>query len=347
MEKECSIKIFVSHRIDQDSKVVDNDLYVPVRCGAVFDKRKNVAMLGDNTGENISSKRDLYGELTVIYWAWKNQKADYYGLHHYRRYFSFLDYDLPTELHRHAPITNMANWVLDELGLLNKDKLYKEITSADIIAPYEYDMSDIILKNDCATMREYWIKDTPNYMKEQDFDTMLTLIHQLAPEYEKSAKEYMNTQTFMGFNICIMKKEYFFKCCEFMFPILFEFEKIRIKENDESVMRWCGYMGEWLFSIFIYHMKKNPNCKVIHKQVIRFLNTDRCQLPIANDKGLSDQRSLYILSHPIYFKLKKLRYRLLKHITFGKKRKRYREKYRALKKQMKEARRMAKKLRHM
>ena len=36
------IKIFVSHRIDLDSETIDNPLYIPVRCGAVYDERENV-----------------------------------------------------------------------------------------------------------------------------------------------------------------------------------------------------------------------------------------------------------------------------------------------------------------
>ena len=91
MEKKPDIKIFVSHRIDLDSETIDNPLYVNVRCGAVFDKRENVDMLGDDTGDNISEKRDSFCELTVMYWAWKNVKADYYGLCHYRRYLSFAE----------------------------------------------------------------------------------------------------------------------------------------------------------------------------------------------------------------------------------------------------------------
>ena len=59
------ISIYVSHRIDQDSAVIDNPLYVPVRCGAVHDKRKDITMLGDDTGDNISEKQMSYNELTV------------------------------------------------------------------------------------------------------------------------------------------------------------------------------------------------------------------------------------------------------------------------------------------
>ena len=90
--KEPIIKIFVSHRIDQVSETIDNPLYVNVRCGAVYDKRNPEEyghILGDNTGDNISEKKYRYSELTVQYWAWKNQNADYYGLCHYRRYLIF------------------------------------------------------------------------------------------------------------------------------------------------------------------------------------------------------------------------------------------------------------------
>ncbi len=85
------IKIFVSHRIDLDSETIDNPLYIPVRCGAVYDERENVDMLGDDTGDNISEKRNSFCELTVLYWAWKNVKADYYGLCQDCRYLVFTD----------------------------------------------------------------------------------------------------------------------------------------------------------------------------------------------------------------------------------------------------------------
>ena len=65
------ISIFVSRRIDVNIMAVDNPLYRPMRCGAVFDTARNSAYAGDNTGNNISNKRLSYCELTVQYWAWK------------------------------------------------------------------------------------------------------------------------------------------------------------------------------------------------------------------------------------------------------------------------------------
>ena len=67
-ETKPVIKIFVSHRTDQVSEIIDNPLYVNVRCGAVYDKRNPEEygyILGDDTGDNISEKKYKYSEMTV------------------------------------------------------------------------------------------------------------------------------------------------------------------------------------------------------------------------------------------------------------------------------------------
>ena len=61
-------------------------VYMPIQLGK--DIHEDLGFLGDNTGDNISKKQPYYSELTAIYWAWKNLKADYIGINHYRRYFS-------------------------------------------------------------------------------------------------------------------------------------------------------------------------------------------------------------------------------------------------------------------
>lgn len=134
------IKIFVSHRIDLDSKTIDNPLYVPVRCGAVYDKRENITMLGDNTGDNISKKRNSFCELTVQYWAWKNVKADYYGLCHYRRYLSFRGEDIYSPNLRQGILDSLSEKNIEYCGLNNVNKMREIIESCDILTSYEYHM---------------------------------------------------------------------------------------------------------------------------------------------------------------------------------------------------------------
>lgn len=80
-----SVKIYtMTHKKFQEPE--DRNLYIPLHVG-----RKNsedLGYLGDDTGENISDKNSLFGELTGVYWIWKNDRdSDYIGVCHYRRFF--------------------------------------------------------------------------------------------------------------------------------------------------------------------------------------------------------------------------------------------------------------------
>ena len=79
-----NIKILVvAHK---QCEIPKDDVYLPIQVGKVLHPDLNLGYQPDNDGENISEKNPYYSELTAIYWAWKNLKADYIGLVHYRRY---------------------------------------------------------------------------------------------------------------------------------------------------------------------------------------------------------------------------------------------------------------------
>ena len=64
----------------------DNTLYIPLHVGRAMSR--DLGYIGDNTGEHISTWNDRYGELTGVYWVWKNDiDADIIGICHYRRFF--------------------------------------------------------------------------------------------------------------------------------------------------------------------------------------------------------------------------------------------------------------------
>lgn len=80
-----SVKIYtMTHKKFQEPE--DKKLYVPLHVGR--ENSEDLGYLGDNTGDNISDKNSLFGELTGVYWIWKNDKdSDYIGVCHYRRFF--------------------------------------------------------------------------------------------------------------------------------------------------------------------------------------------------------------------------------------------------------------------
>jgi len=272
------IKIFVSQRIDLESKCVDNPLYIPVRCGAVYDTNENSNRLGDNTGDNISEKRLSYCELTVMYWAWKNIRADYYGLHHYRRYLSFADKNYPGEWQNQATIDSMSDANLEMLGLLDKEKLAKEISKFDMIvcSEYEHVRSTWPEEELTPTLYESLTKDWVYlFTVEGVVDLMLDTIDKYFPEYSKSAKEYMQGKYFRGFNIFIMKRELFNSLCEFEFGVLEKMEPLLNYEGANGTRkRTPAYIGEMLFSIWVYHQSKCKDIKWKEKQIAFINNSD-------------------------------------------------------------------------
>lgn len=49
---------------------------------------EDLGYMGDDTGDSISAANQYYGELTGLYWLWKNcHDVDIIGICHYRRYF--------------------------------------------------------------------------------------------------------------------------------------------------------------------------------------------------------------------------------------------------------------------
>ena len=69
------------------------DVYLPVFVGSALSNQK-LPYQRDDDGENISRKNRSYCELTGLYWAYKNYRADFLGLCHYRRYFNLRNVDM-------------------------------------------------------------------------------------------------------------------------------------------------------------------------------------------------------------------------------------------------------------
>ncbi len=63
-------------------------MFQPIHVGRAL-SGVDLAIPGDDTGDNISHKKRWYCELTGHYWVWKNvTDLNYVGFCHYRRYFS-------------------------------------------------------------------------------------------------------------------------------------------------------------------------------------------------------------------------------------------------------------------
>lgn len=270
------IKIFVSHRIDQNSELISNPLYVPVRCGAVFDDQNIRGLPGDDTGDNISQKRMTFCEFTVQYWAWKNVEADYYGLCHYRRYLCFTPKRYPVNEHHMIHLQTLLLSDKYRYGLLNAKRMEQMITQYDIVTTESAPVCRIPTPDGTKeTVREMWDAHDGDFFEKTSIDLMFNLIDELSPEYSQSARAYFAGGYHRGYNCYVMRKELFDRLCRFQFPILFELERrLDMSGYNPGMRRTPGYIGEMLYGIFLYHVITCEQWKVKELQLLFIDNVD-------------------------------------------------------------------------
>lgn len=271
------IQIFVSHRIDINSELIDNPIYIPVRCGAVFDKQNPMNILGDNTGDNISEKRMSFCEFTVQYWAWKNVQADYYGLCHYRRYLSFSPKHYKTDEYTmvHVPVLTP--------GSKKKFYLLDPVYMEQVISQYD------IITSECApvkkipaisrtenTVQALWNEQAGSFFERSSINLLFQLIDRMAPEFSQSAREYFSGPVHRGFNCFILKRELFERLCAFQFPIMFAIEQqLDTTGYTQTMLRTPAFLGEMMYGIFLYHITTKEKWRVKELQLVFFANTEK------------------------------------------------------------------------
>lgn len=279
------IKIFVARRIDVDSEYINSSVYFPMRCGAIFDNSLSPSCDGDNTGDNISQKRMSFCEFTVQYWAWKNYEAEYYGMCHYRRYLSFIN----------SHISHIkTQFTTNEYNMLCVPLLTKRSAKKYVINDNNY-VKNLILQYDAivsktaivekipvhsgdrvGTVRSLWESYDGIYIEKSSLNLLIKLIGELYPQYLNSAIEYLGGNEHRGFNCFVMKKDLFYKMCQFQFDIMFELEKqLNTEGYTETMRRTPAFIGEILYGVFVYHIQKQNKYKILERPIVFFYKTER------------------------------------------------------------------------
>lgn len=275
------IKIFVSHRIDIDSELIGNPLYVPVRCGAVFDRENPMNIAGDGAGDNISERRMSFCEFTVQYWVWKNARADYYGLCHYRRFLSFAEETFRTDEYNMVYTPVLTRRSKRRYGLLDEKTMRREIEGYDAVVSEYAPVKNIPTpQGRQSTVRELWGAHVGVFFDGQAVDMMFQLIDSMAPEYSESARAYFAGKLHRGFNCYVMKRELFDRLCRFQFPIMFEVERrLDTTGYTQTMLRTPAFIGEMLYGIFMYHITTCEQWRVKERQLVFFRDTERIKSP--------------------------------------------------------------------
>lgn len=207
--------------------MLQDSVYLPVQLGSAINK--TLGYQRDDEGENISAKQPYYAELTAMYWAWKNLKADYIGINHYRRYFSKEKYHI--------------------FGEADKNKLFN------------YKDFEILLKKYPVILpkqRNYFIETRYAQYKHAhniaDLELCREIIKKLYPEYLNAFDSTINKTKGHILNMFVMRYDLYCKYCQWLFSILFKLEQeINLKNYIGYQQRVLGYIAERLLDVWIEH----------------------------------------------------------------------------------------------
>lgn len=192
------------------SHIVGQDYIVPIQVGKAINK-EDIEDVGDNTGDNISEKNPIYCELTALYWMWKNTKADYIGLYHYRRRF---DIDKIT----------IVNALKDNDIIMPKKKLFR------------------------ISLEEQYIKE---HSKEDWNVLLDVLKENCNEYYEASKKIFSNNEIYRFNMFICKKEVFDKYCEWLFSILSKIEEKIENQKRDNYQKRYIGFMAERLFTLYV------------------------------------------------------------------------------------------------
>jgi hypothetical protein len=238
------------------SPLKTSKIYVPVWAGKNGRKTKN-GFIGDDSGEHISNKNKYYSELSGIYWVWKNTSVNIVGTCHYRRYFTqkkepFL-HQIKRVLYYPAGLWkkrvgliytgNINYW---QKFILQENEINALLNKYDIILPTR------------RILRQSIKKHYEKYHNSQDLILLNEILNEFFPEYKSSFQQVINGHRLFANNMFIMKNDKFQQLMEWLFFILFTFEKrSNLGHYSGYQERIFGFLSERLITLWIVHNQLN------------------------------------------------------------------------------------------
>jgi len=260
-----------------NSKGYGNIIF-PVSAGtALYNKNDIVLSMHDNDGDNISNKNPSYCELTVQYWAWKNLRCDVCGIFHQRR---FLDLSGINKRYPYRIAKQPDEMTLQKAGLS-----YQAV--CELTDKYS------VIANRSENLYES-VEAFYNRNDRQNFDDiglLKDIIREKYSEYYPSAEKYFNGTYSYFCNVFIMDKKNFDNYSEWLFNILFEYEKR--KPENLFYPREMGKLGERLFGVYMTYIKDNTDISYTELPRIHFSSINGTTM-----KNLSFNKYLYYICPP-------------------------------------------------
>lgn len=209
----------------------------------------------DNTGDNIAEKNPNYCELTAQYWIWKNVKADYVGLCHYRRIPAFVNCNVTSFSEVTETTYQRFGWTQERIQFI--------LSKYDVILPPNWEMFPPGEPGNLVSAYDFFSRQYGTTA----FDALVRIIREKSPQFIPYVKSVLFTPRKMSFgNIAIMRKDLYDTYSEWLFSILFDLEsQVEIPKKKEDA-RLFGYLSEYLLNLWIEWAKDVLNVRVWYAQ---------------------------------------------------------------------------------
>lgn len=258
-----NLKIFVTYHND-NYPIFKNEVFEPIYCGKdLYDGE--TSLIGDNTGDNISSKNRMYSENTAHYWVLKNYidsaEEEYIGFCHYRRILDLTKISPTQDVGMYVLKYENLRYIFDKF----QGDYYDKIKGYDCIVPtvdyyYQGGVTSPVNKNlpHITCIEELNITRKPDVL-----DAMITTIEELTPEFVPAMTRVFLKEYAHLYNIYILKKEHLKEYLEWKFKIFEEMEKRTNYWNNGEYKREAGYFAEKFINIWIeYKKEQDKNFKI-------------------------------------------------------------------------------------
>lgn len=248
-ETMAQVKIYVA--CHKTAPVPEHPFLVPLQVGAALAGERFPGMIQDDTGDNISGRNRSYCELTGLYWAWKNDCAQYQGLFHYRRYLSFASADFRRAGsgpwgRPYRVLRGPDHRTLEKNGYFSQG-LWDSLRQYDVIAPVPEEMHITVARHYAQAPHHHG----------RDLALVCSVLQGGRPALYQAAQQYLSgTAHFFG-NLCLMKRELFCGYCQWLFSVLEEYDRKKdVTGYTAQALRVDGYLAERLLGAYLLYLKR-------------------------------------------------------------------------------------------
>lgn len=246
-----AIRLFVSAY--QSEACAATDILCPVSAGAaLYDAAVPRLPVCDDSGQHISAQNPQYCELTVQYWAWKNQTFDIGGLLHQRRYFDASSphpyaFDQPKRPKRPYRIMDAPTTAVTQSIAMTQEGIDALTQRYRMIAP--------LTENLYQSVREYY--DRHDRRDFDDLSLLQAVIQDRYPAYAESAERYFGQPLAYFCNMFIADRALFEQYSKWLFTIL---EEYTCRKPSQAIYpREQGKLAERLFGVYMTYLKKHTD----------------------------------------------------------------------------------------